>query len=356
MSQPLFSIGIPTFNRVAFLRESLHAALSQQYPNLEVIISDNGSTDGTEDFCRSITDPRVKYVRSPMNRGASWNFAKCLEESQGEYFSWLQDDDIIFPDFATRAQRGLEDKQAGAYLAGALFSRTPSLPYWDSVFVPPMHLDWGSGALHQVEFDLLLPLSLLIGFSFPPVVAFKADVIREQIEYFTDPECRLYGERIVLVAIAKISKVYAAPHIAGVLRDHDAQMHKSLTRNSDDTAMQWCRLIDRLESLGGGDSLDLNMFQVYLTTAPESLLSDWSKSPHLLSSKSKLCVNVSHMLRSEQKRRSAENKSLSVIDGPVVPSAPLFRRIVHQLLPPVLTSCIQKAKRWHAQRTRTKGR
>ena len=60
--RPLVTIGIPTFNRAdSYLPESLGSALGQDYPNLEVIVSDNGSSDGTEVFVKSLNDPRVRY-------------------------------------------------------------------------------------------------------------------------------------------------------------------------------------------------------------------------------------------------------------------------------------------------------
>lgn len=94
---PLVTIGIPTYNRAAALRRAIASALSQDYPTIEVLISDNASTDGTreicEEFCRA--DPRVTYVRQPSNRGARANFAEVLDRASGEYFMWLGDDDWI---------------------------------------------------------------------------------------------------------------------------------------------------------------------------------------------------------------------------------------------------------------------
>ncbi len=96
-NQPLVSIGIPTYNRVALLKRSIESALNQDYKNIEVIVSDNASTDGTESVCQFYCgqDARLKYVRHPQNRGASANFTDVLKNASGQFFMWLGDDDWI---------------------------------------------------------------------------------------------------------------------------------------------------------------------------------------------------------------------------------------------------------------------
>lgn len=95
--QPLISIGIPTFNRGKLLTRAIDSALAQDYGNVEVVVSDNGSTDETESICRAYAarDPRVKYVRQQTNRGPTQNFIAVLMASTGEAFMWLADDDWI---------------------------------------------------------------------------------------------------------------------------------------------------------------------------------------------------------------------------------------------------------------------
>jgi Glycosyl transferase family 2 len=94
---PLVSIGIPTYNRIAGLTRALETAVQQTYPNLEIVISDNASTDGTRDACVRLqrSDPRVRYVRQQKNLGPESNFARALSESRGDFFMWLADDDWL---------------------------------------------------------------------------------------------------------------------------------------------------------------------------------------------------------------------------------------------------------------------
>jgi glycosyltransferase involved in cell wall biosynthesis len=97
LSKPKVSVGIPTFNRGADLLKTVESVLSQDYSNLEVIISDNASTDNTKALCRemSLNDSRIKYICQSVNQGPTPNFREVLARSSGDYFMWLGDDDWI---------------------------------------------------------------------------------------------------------------------------------------------------------------------------------------------------------------------------------------------------------------------
>src|SRR4051812_20844699 len=99
---PRFTIGIPTYNRAHLLRGSMAAALEQTWPDVEVVVSDNASTDKTSEVVGA-AGPRVRYARNPTNRGAAYNVARLVELARGDYFSFLPDDDLIHRDFARRA-------------------------------------------------------------------------------------------------------------------------------------------------------------------------------------------------------------------------------------------------------------
>jgi glycosyltransferase involved in cell wall biosynthesis len=99
VSRPLVSICVPTCNRADFLRGSLTTIAAQTYTPLEIVISDNASTDETESICRELAarDPRVRYIRQPRNIGLYQNHNFCIEESRGEYLCFFHDDDRYAP-------------------------------------------------------------------------------------------------------------------------------------------------------------------------------------------------------------------------------------------------------------------
>lgn len=100
---PLLSIVIPTFDRPAFLREAVVSALGQTYPNIEVLIGDNGAGDairGSEEGL--LADPRLFYRHNPRNLGMSGNFNALADAARGEFFVAIGDDDRLLPEFASR--------------------------------------------------------------------------------------------------------------------------------------------------------------------------------------------------------------------------------------------------------------
>ncbi len=94
---PRVTIGLPVYNGEAFLGEAIQSVLDQTYQDFELVISDNGSVDGTAKISREFAarDSRIRYVRSPANRGASWNYNRTVELARGEYFRWLAHDDAF---------------------------------------------------------------------------------------------------------------------------------------------------------------------------------------------------------------------------------------------------------------------
>ena len=119
MKNPLVTIGIPTFNRAnSFLKCSLESALMQTYGNFEIIVSDNCSTDGTQEFVRQYTDSRIRYHRHEPALRPEGNANYCLEKANGEYFLLLHDDDLIDPDFIETCIDSVRDNCVGLVRTG----------------------------------------------------------------------------------------------------------------------------------------------------------------------------------------------------------------------------------------------
>ena len=95
-STPRLTIGLPVYNGEAYLAESLDALLGQTFGDFELIISDNASTDGTEQIGRryAAEDERVTYIRQPRNVGAIPNHNLLVDHARGEYFKWASHDDL----------------------------------------------------------------------------------------------------------------------------------------------------------------------------------------------------------------------------------------------------------------------
>ena len=101
---PLVSIGLPVYNGARYLHQSLQSLLGQDFEDFELLISDNASTDDTEEICRSVAakDPRVRYWRNPTNIGSARNYRLVFESARGEFFKWCSHDDVCHPAFVRR--------------------------------------------------------------------------------------------------------------------------------------------------------------------------------------------------------------------------------------------------------------
>lgn len=99
--EPKVSVGLPVFNGEKYVDESIESILNQTYRDLELVISDNCSTDRTEEICRKweALDDRVHYFRNDENQGGAWNHNRVFREARGEYFHWASHDDRLMPEF-----------------------------------------------------------------------------------------------------------------------------------------------------------------------------------------------------------------------------------------------------------------
>ena len=102
--QPRVSLGMPVYNGENFIEETLDSILTQTFEDFELIISDNASTDKTEEICRAYAakDSRIRYYRNQENLGAAPNYNRVVELSTGEYFKWAAHDDLCAPELLER--------------------------------------------------------------------------------------------------------------------------------------------------------------------------------------------------------------------------------------------------------------
>lgn len=101
MTTPQLSIGLPVYNGENYLIEALDSLLGQTFTDFELVISDNASTDSTQQICEQYAaeDTRIRFYRQAQNMGAAWNYNFVFKEASGEYFKWAAHDDLCAPRF-----------------------------------------------------------------------------------------------------------------------------------------------------------------------------------------------------------------------------------------------------------------
>ena len=96
LNMPKVSICIPTYNRKNYLRETLESVFAQTYKNYEVVVVDDGSTDGTEQMIKQSNYP-IRYFWQ-KNQGEPSARNKLLKLAEAEYITFIDSDDLLFPD------------------------------------------------------------------------------------------------------------------------------------------------------------------------------------------------------------------------------------------------------------------
>jgi glycosyltransferase involved in cell wall biosynthesis len=143
MPEPsLVTICIPTYNRPDMLRQSLQSVLLQSYRHIEVIVSDNASTTGTEAVIAEFGDPRVRLDRLPDNIGLHGNLTRALHLGSGRYRAMLPDDDLMLPGCLERKVAFLDaHPEVGMVHSAFRYVGADGLPYGPVTKWTPMDSD-----------------------------------------------------------------------------------------------------------------------------------------------------------------------------------------------------------------------
>lgn len=114
----LVSICIPTYNCARHLKKALESIINQTYDNLEIIISDNASTDNTLALLQEFNDPRIKIYKNSKNIGGEKNWSRCIELAGGEYIAIFHADELYLPDMVQKQVEAFQDNP----FIGAVFT------------------------------------------------------------------------------------------------------------------------------------------------------------------------------------------------------------------------------------------
>jgi len=110
-SVPVVSVGVPVFNGAQRLEQTLDSILAQTLSDIEIVISDNGSTDETPAICARYADrdPRIRVFRQPRNIGLPLNWNFVARQARGKFFKWASANDLLAPNMLASCVESLQD-------------------------------------------------------------------------------------------------------------------------------------------------------------------------------------------------------------------------------------------------------
>jgi hypothetical protein len=334
-SEPLFSIGIPTWQRADYLRQSLASARAQTYPQLEIIVCDNASQDHTEQVVREAADPRIRYHRNATNIGPDRNFSLCLELATGRYFSWLQDDDWLCGDFVAQAVRILEENSAAGCCAAQYYGTGAQSLSGATVFAPHLPLDWVSGRSSEVPLDLLIPVSLFETIGMPPASAFDRLSLKRAWTSADHTDFPLYAERSLLIAAAVEGPVHVIPKCLSLFRCHPEQRSRELLSTAAGERREYAQFVSHLCQLWDRQDRSLAAFAAILPSLETGVIRWWQEKAAQLPTDQKLTRGVSELLRGEM-----------ALPARAVPTSRYgIRDLARDALPPILARAAAKVVR-----------
>ena len=232
MCNPLQSVIIPTYHRKGMLAE----AVKQSQKSLEVIIVDDCSTDGTEEFVKNITDSRVRYFRNEKNSGPEFSRSFGLRHAQGKYITFIDDDDYYTDyDFFSKAIKIFEEHDSENAPLAFVCANAEIF----TIETGKTSTEYNIGTPGRVScVDYILnrnkPLSI-----FPAV--FKAEILRKAgLDNMRIFDAEIYREAVML------ADSYFMSDYIGVYRVHKESVTLGYAKKSKNDALYYSRVSDKI--------------------------------------------------------------------------------------------------------------
>jgi glycosyltransferase involved in cell wall biosynthesis len=331
----MITIGIPTFNRSAFLKCSLESAIAQSTPDCRIVVLDNASTDDTREVVEAFINQhgnRIHYQVNSTNIGSTPNFNRLAELCDTEYFCWLQDDDCLHQDFAKRALNAFNSsRQIKVYSAFALVSEGIMSHYKPLIYGPPFPVNFlDSSGVQSFDGKLVAPFSLFMSVTFPPIAAFRTDSLKA---YLNSPVgmTPLFAERSWTMHTAVGGTIAIDPFIGAIFRSHPGQSQFAIMHQENSQWLTFATDVDRL--VGSWDKSWIDLFASTLAMTEPAHRKKWLEISASWPDSLAVCRIVKEVLTASFPPETAKTNGASL------------KSVVRDLVPPLAWRSIGRIAR-----------
>jgi glycosyltransferase involved in cell wall biosynthesis len=205
---PLVSVVTPSYNQARFLEAALRSVLDQDYPNIEYLVVDGASTDGSVDIIRRYAD-RLTWWVSEKDSGQSEALNKGLRRARGEIIGWLNSDDVYLPGAVSAAV--------------AAFCSTPdaALVYGDALAIDKDGKSFNIMHAHQYSLVDLMMFKIIC-----QPAAFMRRSVLKQVNYL-NPAYHLLMDNLLWMNMARIAPLVYVPQAWAAARYHDQAKNRT---------------------------------------------------------------------------------------------------------------------------------
>lgn len=223
MPAPLVTVLMPVYNAAAFVREAIDSILGQTLGDFELLVVDDGSTDGSADILRSYDDPRIRVARSPTNEGVTAALNRGLDLAEGRYVLRMDADDVSLPDRLENQVRYMEEHPevgvCGGSIHGFNATREFEAPIPRAQTHEPMvcTLPFGTVLLH-------------------PTVIFRGELFRDGLRY--DPDYPHAEDYELWCRAARVTRLAVLPAIVLRYRMHGRSISSRFHRAQLETTQR----------------------------------------------------------------------------------------------------------------------
>jgi glycosyltransferase involved in cell wall biosynthesis len=233
------SVGLPVYNGENYISEAIDSVLNQTLSDIELIISDNASTDQTREICQQYAqkDSRIRYYRNDQNLGVYRNYNRVFELSTGEYFKWAAHDDLIAPEFfeACLAPMERDSSIVAVYPKGKIVNRDGKIRADYGCKANPLSMNSSSP---NVRLGEIIKLDTW----FPLVGLFRSSILRKTPMF----GIHFMADIVLLARISLMGRFLEIPDPVVFVRFHKQQSVRKYQHNQSGSVYYATAVADKI--------------------------------------------------------------------------------------------------------------